>query len=196
MKGNCCKTWSSSSCGLNAALFPEACLQSPMTDQEKALEFMFFDLTACVTPDGWTPGPPPIKLNPQTFPLDSTATCPDGTNVQWRELDYQVAFPDPVNGSSIAFAAQTGPSGGSASSFVPATALPLVTMTTNTALPGFDAVLLDTAPGGSGKLTTASPQIVSQDVLRLWVTMTPTSDQLSSPTLLSWKVVYDCPYSK
>lgn len=31
--------------------FPSACDDAPMTPQEKALEFMLFDLSACVTSD-------------------------------------------------------------------------------------------------------------------------------------------------
>jgi hypothetical protein len=190
-------------CSTNSGRFPQACVQSPMSAQEKALEFMFFDLTACVTPDQAPTGPPPIKLNPQTFPLDFVASCPTdagqplGTTPKWREFDFQASFPSPVNGSSISFAAQTGPVGGDGSpGFVPSTPLPLTTATTNTALPGYDVVLLDSSPGGSGRFTTASPPLASQAALRIWVTMTPTSDQMSSPTLLSWKLVYDCPPSE
>jgi hypothetical protein len=185
-----------SSCGLNSHLFPQACLQTPMSDQEKALEFMFFDLTACVTPDTGTVGPPPVLLNPQTFPLDFVATCPTdagqplGTTPKWREFDFVATFPSPANGSSISFAAQTGPVGGDGSpGFVPTTPLPLTTATTS----GSVAVLLDSSPGGSGRFTTANPPLASQAALRIWVTMTPTADQLSSPTLASWQLVYDCP---
>ena len=166
---------------------------SPLSDQEKALEFMFFDLTACVTPDQGNPSPPPPKLDPQTFALDFKAVCSAGALPKWREFDFQLGFPNPVNGSSVSFAAQTGPIGGTAADYIPATPLPLVTRNTNTALPSFDAVLLDTSPGGSGKFTIANPPVASDFMLRIWVTMTPTADQLSSPTLLNWKVVYDCP---
>ncbi len=202
VNGQCCNPTNppgnlavnTSSCGLNSKLFPQACLQTPMSDQEKALEFMFFDLTACVTPDQGTAGPPPVLLNPQTFPLDFVATCTKaGTSPRWREFDWQASFPSPASGSSIAFAAQTGAAGADAATFVPATPLSLATTSTNSPVPNYDISLLDTAPGGSGHFTTATPAIVSQSALRIWVTMTPTSDQLSSPTLLAWKVQYDCP---
>jgi hypothetical protein len=192
--GKKCDTVNTHTCwdcpnNLSQALFPENCANTDMSDQEKALEFMFFDLTSCVTPDTGTPGTPAITLSPVTFPLDFTGSCPTGYLVKWRELDYQATFPTAV-GSSIVFAAQTGTAGNLASYLPQPTPLALVTATTNTALPNNDVVLLDTSPGGTGKFTVAG--IASGTGLRLTVTMNPSTDQHASPTLLSWKVVYDC----
>jgi hypothetical protein len=45
--------------------FPTECKTNAMTPQAKALEFMFFDLSACVQPDNATPvAPPPPPLVP------------------------------------------------------------------------------------------------------------------------------------
>jgi hypothetical protein len=179
-------------CGVDNTHFPEACLNTPLSAQEAALEYMFFDLTACVTPDQGTPGTPGNPLVSETFSLDFTGTCPAGSRVTWREFDVQVGMPSSGTGASIAFAAQTGMPGADASTYLPSTPLALWTATTNTSLPNYDVMLLDTAPGGSGKFTLATPPVVSSDDLRVFVTMNPTSDGQASPTLMGWYAQYDC----
>jgi len=39
--------------------FPSSCLVRDLSSQEKALEFMFFDLSSCLTLDSADPSPPP-----------------------------------------------------------------------------------------------------------------------------------------
>jgi hypothetical protein len=48
-----------SSSGFN--ITPDGCAMHPLTPQEKALEFMIFDLSSCLTPIGQSPMPPPPK---------------------------------------------------------------------------------------------------------------------------------------
>jgi hypothetical protein len=43
------------------AIVPDGCAMHPLTPQEKALEFMIFDLSSCLTPPGANPMPPAPK---------------------------------------------------------------------------------------------------------------------------------------
>ncbi len=176
------------SCNLNSSsLFPQACHQGDLTPQEKALEFMFLDLTACVTPDAYAPSPPASLFAPATFsPADYVASCEQGFKPVWRELKWQASIP---SSGSITFAAQSGPA---ASALLPATPVTVVTATTSTVSGATDVAYIDTGTTGSGAFNLATPRVFSDNVLRLSITLTPTTDQLTSPRLLNWAVSYDC----
>jgi hypothetical protein len=173
-----------------SGVFPEACRQGTLSSQEKALEFMFFDLTSCVTPDNL---PPPVPITtftgylPATFTQDFVSSCPAKTLPVWREFDWQASIPA---SSSIVFSAQ---SGADTSHLLPATTpVSLATATQSTALPAYDVALIDTGSSATGAFNLASPKVASGNVLRVTITLKPTTDLLTAPTLLGWKVQYDC----
>jgi hypothetical protein len=41
--------------------FPSGCVSAALTNQEKAMEFLFFDLSSCVTTQNESPTPPPLQ---------------------------------------------------------------------------------------------------------------------------------------
>jgi hypothetical protein len=175
-------------CSLNSSTtFPQACKRGNLTAQEKALEFMFFDLTACVTPDAYEPPGLTSLFNAATFsPPDYVATCDIGSSPVWREVRWSAKIPTTA---SITFAAS---SGADASSLLPATPLTIVTTTKSTAASSTDVAYIDTGSSGTGAFNLADPTIASDHILRLTITLTPTTDQLSAPTLLDWSIAYSC----
>jgi hypothetical protein len=139
------------SCTAAGSSFPLSCAQTPPSPQEDALEFMLFDLTACVSPDTSPPPPPSSTVGayePATFTVDYSKTCPTGTRPVWRELDWQASIPPTA---SIVFSAQTTvpPPDGGAPSYAGVEAVVIAGATTSTVLPGLDAALIDVSPGGA-----------------------------------------------
>jgi hypothetical protein len=179
-----CVGGSPAACTQTSTMFPLTCRNGDLSAQEKALEFMLFDLTACVSPDSWTPPAPTTVYSPVSFTQDFSSTCGHGQHVVWREFDWQAQIPST---SSIAFSAQTANTTALLSS---AQSVALATATTSTSLPSWDLALIDTKTGGA--FPAASPAVVSKNYLRVTITLNPTTNQKASPTLSSWKVQYDC----
>jgi hypothetical protein len=165
-------------------MFPLTCRNGDLSAQEKALEFMLFDLTACVSPDSWTPPAPTTVYNSVSFTQDFTSTCGRGQHAVWREFDWQDTIPDTA---TIDFSAQTA---NTAAALATAQSVKVAKAIASTSLPSWDVALLDTKTGGV--FAGASPAVVSKNLLRLTIALNPTSDQKASPTLTSWKVQYDC----
>ncbi|MEO8874801.1 MAG: hypothetical protein ABI461_04365, partial [Polyangiaceae bacterium] len=185
-----CNGAASNTCSTISNSFPFSCVQSPMSAQELALEFMFFDLAACVSDDKFAPPPPPQPVTyyyPATFTEQFSATCAAGQVMKWREVDWQGTIPA---GASIDFSAQTG---ADFTTLNPTSPLLVAHATTTTALPNFDVSYIDLADkGGGGAFATATPAVPSQADLVLTITLNPTPDQLMTPSLAAWKVRYDC----
>jgi hypothetical protein len=195
-------------CTGNGAYAPEACAKTPMAPQEAALEYELFDLGACVVPVA----PAASAYTAATFTEDLVSSCATGMIPVWRELDFYSNVP---NTSSIAFYAQTAaqPTDGGPPDYSTAELVPVYTDTTSFPPPPPDGgagnpgrVLIDVGPGGPivgdaaptvdaatpGAFQVAMPPVSSLADLRLTIKMTPTADMMSTPTLYSWTVKWDC----
>ncbi len=176
--------------------FPTGCFVSgiDLTPEEKALEYQFFQLTACAL--GGAPPPPPPPPPPAlmsvTFTRDFHAECPAGTKLVWQAFNWEADLPAGTSLEYFAATAPDNPDGGAPDlpatvTAAPAT-VPIGTASVTTLAPywGTDANTVDwhlqhEPPG---------PQQVSQAWLRVYMVLVPTATQ--SPTLYDWQQLYDC----
>lgn len=139
-----------------------------------------FPHTVCANNLCTVPPPPPSgKFVEAAFVRDYEGVCPIGTRVVWRFFDWQTVTP---GDSKITFAVKTadtladlGPL--SSVAIGVASGPPITTWT------GADV----------GK---ALLPLASSTWLRVTMTLTPTSDLSSSPTLTNWRQSYSCPPSE
>jgi len=188
----------SSNTTVNGDNFPYECIQAPLTPQEAALEFEFFDLSACVSPNGIVPQGPPAPItvyNPVTFTVNYTSSCPSGTHVAWRTLTWQATIPATA---SIVFSAQTvnPPDDGGPPIFTGAQSVTLATATSADPSSSASIDIVSTDGGPAGAFEMASPPVTSGGDLLLTITLNPTSNQQTPPTLTAWQVTSDCPSSE
>ena len=128
-----------------------------------------------------------------------SASCPAGTQVQWDRLVYEAATPcstgtcDAVSQSHLSFTVQTA-SASAPTTFVPTTPVvaahapsPVYTHPASCASTGPSPCPIDlyTTLGGGAA--------VHYPTLKLQVTLEPSSDGQTAPSLSSWGITYSCP---
>lgn len=182
--------------------FPTSCIGGSMTPEEQALEFAILGLTDCISPDNVAPPLPQAgpSASAASFAEELVSSCPSGTHVIWRELDWLASVPA---SASIVFSVQTANRGvdGGAPNWADAPSVVLANVLTGTAFPGVpDFAPIDVGAlgdaGATGALNLANPPIASGDDLLLTVTLYPTSDGTAGPTLSFWQVKSDCAASE
>ena len=158
--------------GFLSGSFPSECPSGGLTAQEKAAEFLLFDLGACLT----ALPPPPPAYYPATFTRDYQGVCPASQKVVWRFFDWETVTP---SDSNIVFKAQTADT-----QALLATATPIVNLGTASGAP------ITTWTGTDVSVALAPNP--SRDWLRVTITLNPSSDGTYTPTLTAWRQQFDC----
>lgn len=160
--------------------FPEHCTVGALDDQEKAMEFLFNDLGACLG----TVLPPPVTYDqPGSFTRDFEGVCPPGKKPVWRLFEWQALAP---SDTKIEFRART------ADTLADLSAAPQASLadflgpqTPAPPLPWWGADV-------ESKLAQLVPARTSKRFLRVTMTLRPSTDQKATPTLVAWRQAYSC----
>lgn len=164
--------------------FPVACnLSFGLTPEEKALEYQFFQLTACAlggAPPPPPPPPPPTLAEQSVFTRDYQAICTAGYRPRWNYFSWQASIP---TGTKIGFKAQTA---GTQAALGTAPQVGAGTATTTTATWTSDPNTVEwhlnnDIPGN---------RLTSDSWLR--IEMTFNTNGYVSPVLQNWRQTFDC----
>ena len=125
------------------------------------------------------PAPPIVTYQPATYTTIYKSTCKAGQSAVWRFFYWQAQTP---TGTSIAFTAQTSPSGTAWGASVPVgTAQPPPLVTTGWTS---GSQTVDDALRANGQ--------ISQAQLLVTAKLKPDASNITTPTLTNWQVTYDC----
>jgi hypothetical protein len=161
--------------------FPSYCSAQPLNAQEKAIEFLLFQNTACAASSANASKVPPPTYNRATYTRDYEGKCPQDTCPIWRFFDYETV--DPLD-SSITFAAQSAELAADLSS-APVAPLGVANAAkpNSPTAPPFKNYVDDALTGAGSR---------SAHWLRVTMTLEPSSNHLAAPTLKAWQQSYDC----
>jgi hypothetical protein len=160
--------------------FPLSCVANlPLSSEERALEYQFFQLTACAIGGAPPPPPPPppVVFASTVVSRDYVATCHTGFKPVWQFFYWQSKNPTAV--TQVQFRAATA-SIGAATTTIPAGPLPAPQW-------GSDALTVD-------QELVAQAAKTSSAYLRVFMTFVPdnTVSPSQSPSLTAWNQTYDC----
>ena len=162
--------------------FPGNCFAGTnLSAQEKAAEYLLFDLGGCVGAED--PIDVTSNYSPATLTRDYSATCPVGKRVQWRLFNWKTSLPTPPMGvttANIHFDVQTAET---------AALLPSATQVSLA-----DAIVSNptTWMGADVAPKLAAANILSGPHLRVTMNFNPSSDGKQAPSLLAWEQMFDC----
>lgn len=173
--------------GVSGGTFPtsvpgwNAAQRRPITalnNDESALEYLIFDLSACVA----TYQGPTVYPGPATYNRVYSASCPAGKTVRWREFSWRGETP---GGSTVNFKVGTA---NTAMDLGSATFVNLLATNWTTALPtpAGQFVAADILP------VFASNNLTPREYLAVKITLNPSPTGTATPTIYQWKQDFEC----